>query len=461
MMKKFIYILTTFTFFGIVFPSCKVGQKYQRPEMETPLTFNAKDFETGTTADIGWSTLYTDTILQNLIGKALDHNKDVLIATARIKEMIANKRISFANLFPEIGVEAAGQREYLNYGGHNKTYDPEIRGILTFGWEMDIWGKLRWAKEASIAEYMQSVEAQRTLRLTIVSQVAQNYFELKALDRELEIVKQTLEARHEGVRFAKLRYEGGLTSEMPYRQSLVELARTETLIPNLENEIKLKENDLAMLLGEFPNNIPRSRTDISDLNIPQSLPLDLPSSLLERRPDVREAEQRLIAANANAGVALTNMFPSIRLTGRVGGENSELANFLESPTWFISGLLTGPIFNMGKNKASHNAAKAAYEQEVYSYEKTILGVFQEVDNAIDTFHKAKEVRKSQTTLYSSVQSYQKMARLQYINGITNYIDVLDAQRQMLDAEIALNNAILNELVSVVSLYKALGGGLVE
>jgi efflux transporter, outer membrane factor (OMF) lipoprotein, NodT family len=460
-MRRFIYILITGIFMGIILSSCKIGQKYQKPEMEIPPTFDAKEFESGVTADIGWGTLYTDTVLQSLINKSLEHNKDVLMATVRIKEMIANKRISFANLFPEIGIEAAGQKEYLNYGGDDKIYDPEIRGILTFGWEVDIWGKLRWAKDAAIAEYMQSVEAQRALRLTIVSQVAQNYFELKALDRELEIVRQTLEARREGVHFAKLRYEGGLTSEMPYRQSLVELARTETLIPNLENEIKLKENDLAMLLGEFPNNIPRSVTDMSNLSIPESLPIDLPSSLLERRPDVRKAEQRLIAANAEVGVALTSMFPSIRLTGRIGAENSELANFLESPTWFVSGLLTGPIFNMGKNKATHNAAKAAYEQQIYDYEKTILGVFKEVDNAINTFQKAKEVRQSQAALYASVQSYQRMARLQYVNGIINYIDVLDAQRQMLDAEIALNNAILNELTSVVSLYKALGGGLTE
>lgn len=460
-MKRSIYIYIIPVFLAFILFSCKIGQKYERPEMEIPATFNAIGFQLGDAADIGWSTLYTDTVLQNLISRALDHNKDVLMATARIKEMIANKRISFANFFPEIGVEAGAQREYLNYGGGNRTYDPEIRGILTFGWELDIWGKLRWAKDAAIAEYMQSVEAQRALRLTIVSQVAQHYFELKALDRELEIVKQTLEARREGVRFANLRYEGGLTSEMPYRQSLVELARTETLIPDLENEIKLKENDLAILLGEFPNDIPRSNIDISNLSMPQSLPVGLPSTLLERRPDVLQAEQRLIQANANVGVAMTNMFPSIRLTGRLGFENDELSNFLESPTWFVSGLLTGPIFNMGRNKAAHSAAKAVYEQEVYSYEKTILEVFREVDNAINSFYKAKEVRESQSALYSSVQSYQRMARLQYINGIINYIDVLDAQRQMLDAEIGLNNAILSELLSVVALYKALGGGLVE
>jgi len=447
--------------FALIFTSCKIGQKYQTPQMDMPASFDAPGFEAGSVADIGWSKLYTDTVLQGLISKALEHNKDVLVATARIKEMIANKRISFANFFPEVGIEAAGQREYLNYGGDNKSFDPEVRGILTFGWELDIWGKLRWANDAAIAEYMQTVESQRALRLTLVAQVAQNYFELKALDRELEIVKETLVARREGVRFAKLRYEGGLTSEMPYRQSLVELARTETLIPGLENEIKLKENDLSILTGEFPGFVERSHTDIGNKEIPRISLVDVPSFLLQRRPDVRIAEQKLIEAHAKIGVAYTSMFPSIRLTGRLGAENSELENFLKSPTWFISGLLTGPIFNMGKNKAAHEAAKAVYEQEVYEYEKTVMDVFREVNNAINTHQKVKEVRESRETLYYSVESYLKLARLQYINGITTYLDVLDAQRQMLDAEIALNSAILDELVSVVSLYKALGGGLVE
>ncbi|MDL2214855.1 efflux transporter outer membrane subunit [Dysgonomonas sp. OttesenSCG-928-M03] len=458
-MLKYTYLIIAMCALSLF--SCKVGQKYQRPEMDIPQTFDSKGFGGGVAADIGWSTLYGDTILQGLISQALENNKDVLIATARIKEMIAKKRISFANLFPAVRVEAAGQKEYLNSGGHNSTYDPEVRANLNFGWEVDIWGELRWANDAAIASYMQSVEAQKALRLTIIAQVAQNYFELKALDRELEIVKQTREARREGVHFAKLRYEGGLTSEMPYRQSLVELERTETLIPTLENEIKLKENDLSMLLGEFPKDMPRSNIDISNQLVPQSLPVDLPSSLLERRPDVRMAEQKLIEANAGVGVAYTSMFPSINLTGRLGGENSELANFLESPTWFISGLLTGPVFNMGKNKAAHNAAKAAYEQEVHNYEKTIISVFTEVNNALNTFHKSKEVRQSRASLYSSVQSYQKLARLQYVNGVITYMDVLDAQRQMFDAEIALNNAILDELVSVVLLYKVLGGGLVQ
>lgn len=459
-MKIINYIIALSFAFGLIFSSCKVGQKYKAPDLSSmPAQFDTIDENHQSITDIGWGTLYKDTVLTKLIDKALDHNKDILIATARIKEMVANKRIQFAGMLPEIGVEVGEQREYLNYDGHNKSNTPKIKGNMNVSWELDLWGNLRWQNEAGVAAYMQSVEAQRALRLTIVAQVAQSYFELKALDRQLKIVRQTLEARKEGVWFAQLRYQGGLTSEIPYRQSVVELARTETLVPNLENQIKLKENDLAVLVGDYPSTVIPRGEDIYSMDIPNELPVDLPSSLLRRRPDVRLAEQRLIEKNAQVGAALTDMFPKLQLTGKLGGQSDELSNFLESPAWFISGFLTGPVFNFGKNKAKHNAAKAAYEQEVYSYEKTVLNVFKEVNNAISTFRKAKEMRESQEKLYNSAQSYHKLARLQYVNGIVNYLDVLDAQRQLFDAEIALNNAILTELTAVVDLYKVLGGGL--
>lgn len=457
------YLLIIVSVFCVFITSCKVGKEYSRPEMQDmPSSFDNRDFSEGISSDIGWSTFYTDTILQSLIDQALEYNKDVLIATARIKEMIANKRIKFAGLFPEVGIEGLANREFTNYGGQAQKYSPKIHGIFTPKWEIDIWGNLRWQNEGGIAQYMESVEAQRALRLTIVAQVAQSYFELKALDRELEIVKQTLIARKEGVHFAKLRYDGGLTSEIPYRQSLVELARTETLVPSLENEIKLKENDLFVLLGQFPSGNLRRTYNTFDLDeeiISTPLIVDLPSTLLERRPDVREAEQKLIKANADVGVAITDMFPKLTLTGDLGFETNELASFLKSPTWFVQGLLTGPIFNMGKNKAKHKGAQAAFEQELYSYEKTIINVFKEVNNAISTYQKVKEVRSSREGLYESAKSYHKLARLQYINGIINYIDVLDAQRQLFDAEISLNDAVLQELLAAVSLYKVLGGGL--
>lgn len=447
----------------LIFSSCKIGREFSRVEQaDMPAHFQGgKENQQPelSVEDIGWSTLYEDTVLQNLIDRALENNKDILIAAARIKEMMASKRISFASMLPEVSMELGGQKEMLDYGGEGKKYDPEFRANMSVGWEVDIWGNLRWQNDAAVAAYMQSVEAQRALRLTIVAQVAQEYFELRALDRQLTIVRQTLISRERGVQFAKLRYEGGLTSEIPYRQSLVELARTETMVPDIENEIKLKENDLAILVGDFPSSfIPRGQR-IDEIDFPAELPVDLPSSLLRRRPDILQAEQQLVESNALVGAALTDIFPKLTLTGRLGAEHEELSNFLKSPTWFISGFLTGPIFNFGKNKARHAAAQAAYEAEVHEYEKTVLNVFAEVNNAISSLKKAKTMRLSHQKLYDSANSYHQLAQLQYINGVVSFLDVLDSQRQLFDAEIALNDATLNELIATVNMYKALGGGI--
>ena len=364
--------------------------------------------------------------------------------------MIAAKRISFANMLPEVGANIYAQKERLNYGGDDPKPDPEFGAKLTLSWELDLWGNLRWANEATIASYMQTVEGQRALRLTIIAEVAANYYQLCALDQELSIVQQTLDARREGVRLAKLRYEGGLTSETAYNQAQVELARTETLIPSLERQIKIKESDLSMLLGEYTDDIPRGLS-LSDQHLPDALPIGLPSSLLERRPDMRQAEFKLRAANAQVGVAQTDLFPKIRLTSNYGFESDELSSILKSPAGFIAGSLLQPIFAMGKNKAKVKAAKARYE-------KSVLGAFKEVNNAIVTVRKVKEIRASRMNLEASASKYLELAQLQYINGVISYMDVLDAQRGLLDAQIGLNNAVLDELLSVVYLYKALGGG---
>lgn len=462
-MRTFKYSIIIICVPVLLFSSCKIGREFSRVEQaDMPAHFYSKKESQQpelSVEDIGWSTLYEDTVLQNLIDRALENNKDMLIAAARIKEMMANKRIRFASMLPGVSLEAGGQKEMLNYGGEGEKYNSEFRANMSVGWEVDVWGNLRWQNDAAVAAYMQSVEAQRALHLTIVAQVAQEYFELRALDRQLTIVRQTLISREQGVQFAKLRYEGGLTSEIPYRQSLVELARTETMLPDIENEIKLKENNLAILVGDFPSSfIPRGQR-IDEIDFPSELPVDLPSSLLRRRPDILQAEQQLVESNARVGAALTDIFPKLALTGRLGGENDELSNFLKSPTWFISGFLTGPIFNFGKNKARHSAAQAAYEAEVHEYEKTVLNVFAEVNNAISSLEKAKTMRLSHQKLYDSANSYHQLAQLQYINGVVSFLDVLDSQRQLFDAEIALNDATLNELIATVNMYKALGGGI--
>ncbi len=452
-MKQLYYLIILATI--VLLSSCKVGKQYERPDLNLPVLMETNTDSTSIDT-FSWRTLYTDTVLQSLISIALDNNKDMLIATARIKEMAAAKRIAFANIFPTLDARLNAQKERLNYGGDNPSPDPEFSAKAVLAWELDLWGNLRWANEAAIASYMQSVEAQRALQLTLISEVAAAYYQLCALDQELVIVLQTLDSRHEAVRLAKLRYEGGLTSETAFRQAEIELARTETLIPEVEQQIKLKENDISFLLGRYSGNIPRKT--LGEQHLPDFLPVGLPSSLLERRPDMRQAEHALREANARVGVAQTDMFPKIRLTGNFGVESDELGNLLKSPAWFIAGDLLTPLFAMGKNKAKLKAERASYEQEVYQYQKNVLEAFKEVSNAIITLRKGKEVRLSRARLEASTQSHVQLAYLQYINGITNYIDVLDAQRNLLDAQLTLNDARLDELLSVVYLYKALGGG---
>ncbi len=455
--KKFLPFILLLTFI-LSFFSCKLGKEYARPGLNLPETIIDETTDTTTVSDIPWKNLYTDTVLQGLINQALDNNKDMKIAAAKIKEMIAAKRINFSRLFPSVGVNLHADTEVTNYGGSsNRSSDPEFDIVAKVRWEIDLWGNIRWATEADIAEYMQSIEAQQALKLTIIAGVAAGYYELCALDEELSIVSQTLEARREGVRLAKLRYEGGLTSETAYNQALVELARTETLIPDLEREIKIKESDLALLLGDYSHPIKRGQS-LSKQHLPDTLPVGLPSSLIERRPDIRKAEMELKEANARVGIAYTDLFPKITLTGSFGVESEELGELLRSPYWEPMADLLQPLFAMGRNKARLKVAKAKYEQEVYRYEKTVISAFKEVNDAIVSLRKAKEVRQSQAKLEVAARKYLELAQLQYINGVINYMDVLDAQREFLNAQLGLNSAVCNELLSVVYLYRALGGG---
>ena len=436
---------------------CQLGKHYTRPKLELPETLDSLSVDSSSIGDYPWEQLYTDTTLQGLIRKTLTYNKDMLIAAARIKELAAMKRIDFANLFPQIGAKVYAEKEGENYGGDNYKQSKEfdLKGIAT--WELDLWGKLRWAKDKSIADFVGSIENQSALKMSLIAQVAQSYFELVALDNELAIVKKTVNARQESLHLVRLRYEGGLIPEIPFRQAQVELARTATLVPDLERKITLKENEISFLTGEYPHRIKRSVLP-EEVMLPGSLPVGLPSSLLERRPDVRKAEQDLIAANATVGIAFTSLFPSISLTASFGGESAELRDLLKSPHHLLSANLLQPIFAMGKNRAMLKAKKAAYEQATYAYEKTVLNAFKDAYNAISEFSKTKEIYETRLRLEQSSKIALDLAQLQYLNGYIGYIDLLDAQRGYLDAQIALNNAIRDKQLTVVNLYKALGGG---
>lgn len=457
---KYTYRILLMLSVVLLLGSCQLGKHYTRPKLDLPDTLDSMSVDTASLGDYPWEQLYTDTTLQGLIRKTLAYNKDMLIAAARVKELAAMKRIDYANMFPSVGLKVYAERERENYGGNNLKQDDEfdLKGIAS--WELDLWGNLRWARDKSLAEFMGSIENQRALRMSLVAQVAQAYFELVALDNELSIVQQTVDARRESLHLARVRYEGGLTSETAFRQAQVELARTATLVPDLERKIALKENDIAFLTGEYPHHIKRSVLP-EDVMFSASLPVGLPSALLERRPDVRQAEQALIAANAAVGVAYTNLFPRLTLTVSYGAESDLLSELLKSPHHLIAGNLLQPIFAMGKNRAMLKAKKAACEQAAYAYEKAVLNAFKDAYNAIAEFNKVKEIYETRLRLEQASKSTLDLAQLQYLNGVIGYMDLLDAQRGYLDAQIGLSNAVRDKQISMVNLYKALGGGWKE
>lgn len=470
---------------AVMVTSCKLGRSYVRPDLDLPdqLVHDREGSkpapaDTFSMADLHWWELYGDTILQGLIRQTLEHNKDLLAASAKIKELAALRRVDLSKLAPQIDGKLYADKDAENYGGHHYKSDPELTAKFLLSWELDLWGNLRWGAERSRAQLLQSVENRRALQVSLVAQVAQSYFELVALDNELSIVRQTLRAREEGVRLAKIRFEGGLTSETSYQQAQVELARTATLLPGLERSITVKENEIALLTGSFPRTILRNSNqplladepvstmplpapnDTSALfgRAPESLPVGLSSALMERRPDIRAAERSLMAANAEVGVAFTNLFPRISLTAQYGLESDDIRNLLQSPAHFLSANLLQPIFAMGRNRAQLKAKKAAYEQSVYQYEKQVITAFKEVSDAIVSYNKSNEVFEARQKLERASFSNNKLANLQYLNGYINYLDVLDAQRGYFDAQVGLSNALRDRQLALVQLYKALGGG---
>lgn len=442
---------------GFTLYSCKIGKKYTRPNLNLPTAIDTAYLDTTTIADIEWWSIYSDTALQNLINKALEYNKDLSIAAARVNELAAQKRISVSQLLPQLSGKAYGEREIENYD--RKKYDKSDTYNLLgrISWEIDLWGNLRWNKEKSFAEFLSSVENQRAVKISIIAQVAQSYFELVALDNELSIVKQTLEARTEGVRLANIRYKGGLTSEIVFQQARLELSKTKTLVPDLERQIAIKENEIAFLTGDYPHSINRT-SNPAIIDMPENLPVGLPSTLLERRPDIRMAEQNLIAANAEVGMALTNMFPKISLTATFGAESDDIKTLLHSPYQFFSATLLSPLFGAGQNIAMHKAKKAALEGAKAKYEKSVLNAFKDAHNAIVNYNKIKEIYELRAKYESAAKSTMELAQLQYINGVIGYLDLLDAQRGYFDAQISLSNAARDKQIMMVNLYKALGGG---
>lgn len=441
---------------ALLLGGCSIQKRCQAPDLNLPETIVEGATDSLTMADLDWWEVYADSTLCDLIRRTLDRNKDMLTAEANVRRMAELYRVDKAAMLPTVSGQVFADRETNDHYGEKSSVDPEFSVKATIGWEADLWGNLRWAKRKALAEYLSSVEGARAMRMTLIAQVAKAYFELVALDQELDIVRRTVAAREESLAQAELRFEGGVTSEIPYQQAKVELARSAAMIPDLEREITQKENEISVLAGGYPSNV--ERADSLDAAMPENSGVGLPSTLLQRRPDIRQADEKLRSAMADVGVAYADRFPRLRFTVTGGVENDALKGLIESPFTYLSGQLAGPIFSFGAKRAKYRAALAAYDGARLGYEQKVLTAFREVNDAIVAYRSASRSADLKRNLREASRKYVELTQLQYISGDIRYIDFLDAERSFFAAQVEVNQAVLAQYLALVELYKALGGG---
>lgn len=438
--------------------SCSGTRNLKSPELDMPAIISAGAHDTLTVADIAWWEFYTDSNMVYIIRETLEHNRDLMGAASRVEQLDQLYGVSKSNFFPKVEVYALGNRETNDYYGENYINDPQLDLKASLSWEADLWGGLNSARKQALANYRASVEDERAMRITLIAEAARAYINLLALDNELAIVRRTLYTREENLKKAKLRFEGGLTPETVYQQAQVEYATTAAMVPQLERNIDVQKNAIALLMGRFPSERIARGMIALDEQLPERFPIGLPSTLLQRRPDIRSAEAALKSALAGVGVAYADRFPKLRLNLTGGWENNELAGFFKSPFSYVLGSITGTVLDFGRNKRKYKAAVAAYDQARYKYEQTVLTAFHEVDNALLTYRRIRETTQRRRELREAAQKYAQLAYAQYNMGVINYIDVLDAQRRYFDAQIGLANAVRDEYFAMINLYKTLGGG---
>jgi outer membrane protein, multidrug efflux system len=451
---------------------CALGPNYKRPAVPTPPTWREiPTAEAESLANTPWWDLFDDPPLQELVRIALLENKDLKIAVERIEEARARYGFTKADLWPAVDLSGTAGRLRFNAGSlvhtppadtaaANEATETSIYSVTAnVSWELDFFGRIRRATEAQRALFLGTEEARRSAVISLVADVAQAYFELRDFDRRLVIARRTIESRREYVELARDRFEGGLTPEVDLRQAEAELRRVETVVFDLERLVALKENELSVLLGRNPGDITRGRA-LDEQKLPAAVPAGLPSVLLDRRPDIRVAEQTLAAATANIGEAKALLFPRISLTGAFGFTSTDLDNLFDGPSksWNIIGNLLQPIFNAGKNKRRVEITESRQRQLLYAYEGTIQQAFRETEDALVTYRKTGEQRQAQAARVEAERKVVELADLRYRGGVAAYLEVLDAQRSLFGAELDETQTIGAHYVSLVRLYKALGGG---
>ncbi len=445
---------------------CTLGPDYRRPEIAAPAAFQYEPKDAAATADTLWWQQFHDPVLDGLITEALAHNTNVQIAAANVEQAAALLTQTRSQLFPALGVGAGAQRERTrepafaalipNYPNPASAY----QAALQASWELDLWGRIRRQSEAAYANVLAGVEARRGVILTLVAQVATSYLQLRGLDAQLSVAHKTLDTYKESVDLFTLQFQYGQVSQMNVAQAQSQYETAAAQIPLIESQIAQTQSSLAVLIGRDPGPIARGKS-MYELQLPQ-VPAGVPSALLERRPDLLQAEQQLIAANAQIGAAKALYFPTISLTGAFGNASNELSRLFSGPArvWSYAGTLAGPIFSFGAVSGQVAQAEAAQQAALLSYRLAIRNAFADVDNALVANQKLHEQLDAQRKLVAALQQYTELARLQYDGGYAPYSTVLQAEQALFPAELNLVSIRAQLFGSAVNLYKAMGGGWV-
>jgi multidrug efflux system outer membrane protein len=443
---------------------CAVGPDYRRPPVDAPQTFRFQGNEAGAIADTAWWQQFRDPVLDELIAVALRENKDVQIAASRIELFLGQYASTRSLMLPQVGANLGGTRGRPAAGTSGLGVQPvldQYEATLSVNWELDLFGKRRRETEAARAQVLASEEGRRATVLTLVSSVASSYITLRELERQLQIARDTAESRKRSFLLFKDRFEGGTVSELELAQSqsLYEASLVE--IPRLESLVGQQENALSVLLGRNPGPI-RASMPLQAL-VPPPVPAGLPSQLIERRPDLRQAEQQLVAANALIGAAKAQYFPTISLTGLFGYISKDFSDLFSGPTkvWSYGLAASAPIFTGGGIAGQVRQAEAQQQEALLTYRKAIQVAFQEVSDALLSHAKSRDQLAYQDREVRTLRTYLELARLRYDEGYTSYIEVLDAERSLFEAEVAQAQTQSQVYTSVVNLYKAMGGGWVR
>jgi multidrug efflux system outer membrane protein len=431
--------------------------------VEPPAAWRITPEEAADTANTAWWEQFQDSVLTGLINTGLLENKDIRIAAARMEQFMARVEITRSGFYPQAGYGIGGSRDQASKNllpAGVESLTETYQASLNVAWELDVWGRLRRASEASQADLLAAEEARRAVILSLVSSVAIGYITLRGLDAQLEIAKNTVKSRRESLDLFELQFEGGVISELTLAQIRSEYEQAVAAVPEIERQISQTENALSVLLGRNPGTIPRG-LPIDKLTL-STIPAGIPSGVMERRPDIIQAEQNLIAANALIGVARAEYFPSISLTGLAGIASGDLSDLFENDSfvWSIGGDAIGAIFTGGRISAGVKQSEAFYKELLFRYQQSILTAFREVEDALVSTQKAREKLQAQERRINALNNYAGLARLRYDNGYASYLEVLDAERSLFDSELGAVRTRSEVLVGMINTYKAMGGGWV-